>query len=88
MKILFKIKFRTDYINETLLINNKQAKESIMKQILEKNYHKINESFDYLSMDIISVANDKINELEKQIKEKLFKEITDKIEKNFGKKFL
>lgn len=79
-----KLKFITEYINDILIIN-KQTKDSIIKQLIERKYHKIEDSFNYLiNMPIISMTSEKIEELEKQIKSKelLLKEITEKTEKD------
>lgn len=85
-----KLKFITEYIDDIIVIN-KQSKINIVKQLITRNYHKIEDSFNYLiNMPIISMTSEKIDELEKQIniKEKLLNDITNKTNKDLWKEDL
>jgi len=65
-----KARFITEYINNTLDIN-KKSKDYILKLLEEREYLKIEDSYDYLiKMPVISMSLEKIQELILQIKNK------------------
>jgi len=62
-----KVRFINDYISENISIH-KQTRENIVKQLDDKQYLKIDNSYDYLvKMPIIALTLEKITELENQM---------------------
>lgn len=85
LKILTaKITFITEFIEGTLTIM-KQSKESIITQLENKKYYKVEHSYDYLiMMPVISLTRERIDKLQTDINVKTneLKELENKTEKD------
>ncbi len=71
LKILkSKMKFINDYMNDIIIIH-KKSKSEILKQLDDKQYHKVDNTYDYLiRLPIVSLSKDKIEELQNIIDSK------------------
>ena len=68
-----KCKFILEVVEETIVIN-KQTKENIMFQLVDKDYPEINESYDYLlKLPIYTLTKEEIDKLLKE-KDNLIKQ--------------